>query len=709
MADGLKLPDLLDLAPDALLMVNESGRIVMLNRQVEALFGYSAAELMDQPVEQLLPESIRALHERHRTDYLAAPRTRPMGIGLELAGRRKNGVAFPVEISLSPAPSTEGAAVICAIRDLTDRRETEAALHVTRDAIRQLYEIVSHAALDLQGKLQALLRLGCQRFGLPLGVVSRVNGDRYEVREAVSSLPEVSVKPGNVFTLDETFCQDTLAAGGPVAFEHAGGSPEWRTHACYHATRLEAYLGTPILVNGEAYGTLNFSSPHPHPRRFQPADTEFLQLIAQWIGMALAHERADEDRAAALAREQAALRSAAALQTLTDVTLAHGSLETLIEALVERIAAVLACEAVVVLLLTEDRQQLIPIAMLGVPTDLLAKRRITIGQNFASRVLLSDAPVIIADRLAEDLTSPLLDGLEVRSLLGVQLRVGGTVIGIIEVADLAPHRFTNEEATLLQLAADRIALAIDRARLFDAMVAAVQLRERVMAAISHDLGQPLATIRGYAQLWRRRLRNSIVVAEGDVEKWLSGIEAATSAMSGMLTELLDSAKLQAGQALDLHTGPVDLTALVQQQVAILAESARRHSIELTVPTQPIAGEWDAPRLARVVANLLSNALKYSPGGAKILVALTTEEDADGAWAALRVSDQGFGIPAEDLPRIFERFFRATNARQIAAGTGIGLSGAKQIVEHHGGTLTLESRLGEGTTVIVRLPLHADTP
>ncbi|HEX7189824.1 MAG TPA: ATP-binding protein, partial [Actinomycetes bacterium] len=113
----------------------------------------------------------------------------------------------------------------------------------------------------------------------------------------------------------------------------------------------------------------------------------------------------------------------------------------------------------------------------------------------------------------------------------------------------------------------------------------------------------------------------------------------------------------------------------------------------------IVGEWDATRIERVVRNLLDNALKYSPGGGRVGVAVRAEN----GWAVVAVTDQGVGIPEEELPMLFEKFHRGSNTRDLR-GTGLGLAGSQAVVRQLGGTIDVDSRLGEGSTFTVRLPL-----
>ncbi|MFN8559239.1 MAG: PAS domain S-box protein [Dehalococcoidia bacterium] len=250
---------------------------------------------------------------------------------------------------------------------------------------------------------------------------------------------------------------------------------------------------------------------------------------------------------------------------------------------------------------------------------------------------------------------------------------------------------------------DRLFAAERAAR--EAVQQALATRTAFVSAISHDLKSPLAAIKGQAQLLRRRVQRLGIPELAPVNDGLERIDRTVSRITALLGELADAVRLEAGQALDLQRQPVDLVALVDEHIDEWRRSRDETAIRLEAEVDSLVGEWDPVRLGRVITNLLSNAVKYSPDGGEVVVRLWREQAVPGeaACAALAVRDQGMGIPAADLPHIFERFHRGANVGRIE-GSGIGLAGVKQIVEQHDGLITAESCEGAGTTITVRLPL-----
>lgn len=236
--------------------------------------------------------------------------------------------------------------------------------------------------------------------------------------------------------------------------------------------------------------------------------------------------------------------------------------------------------------------------------------------------------------------------------------------------------------------------------------AALRVRDEFLASISHDLRTPLAAIMGYTQLVLRRAERAPSLDSASVTTLLSDANAATVKMAAMVDELLDLTQLESGRPLDLNRQPVDLADLVRRTTAIDPQGTRGPMFEVATSVAAITGWWDAARLERVVENVVSNAVKYSKGGGIIHISLAIEQTAGDHWAVLRVRDEGLGIPADDLPHIFERFHRGANVVGRIHGVGIGLAGSKQIVEQHGGTIGLVSTEGVGTTVTIRLPLDS---
>ena len=241
----------------------------------------------------------------------------------------------------------------------------------------------------------------------------------------------------------------------------------------------------------------------------------------------------------------------------------------------------------------------------------------------------------------------------------------------------------------------------------------MQEREAFLAAVTHDLKNPLAAIKGMVQILQRQAGRGAVSPDGLLDR-LRRIDDSAGRMAAQLNELMDVVRLRSGEQLELRPTPVDLVALTRRAAAAHQASTDAHAI--TVETEPgcdsLLGEWDAPRLERVLDNLIGNAVKFTPRGGAITLRLRLDPGTPGTpgtrvpAAVLSISDQGVGIPAADLPHVFGWFRRAGNVTGKIAGTGIGLAAAHQVVEQHGGAITAVSTEGKGTTFTVRLPLKA---
>lgn len=228
---------------------------------------------------------------------------------------------------------------------------------------------------------------------------------------------------------------------------------------------------------------------------------------------------------------------------------------------------------------------------------------------------------------------------------------------------------------------------------------AVRLRNELIATVVHDLKTPLTVIKGYARLLQSG-------RGGDPQVFLRTINQQVDAMQSMLDHLLDAAQLQMGPPLHLELAPVDLAELARRLVDQHQTTTERHELRLVAPPAgTVVGRWDAAKLEQIVGNLLTNAIKYSPQGGLVEVTVARE----GEQARLAVRDQGVGIPAEALPRLFEPFYRTGGAARTGdergiQGRGLGLFSAQRLAQLHGGRIEVSSQPGQGSVFTLVLPL-----
>jgi signal transduction histidine kinase len=313
------------------------------------------------------------------------------------------------------------------------------------------------------------------------------------------------------------------------------------------------------------------------------------------------------------------------------------------------------------------------------------------------------------DLLLLDVMMPEMDGFQVLAALRenpatqhvpiimLSARAGeeATVEGLVAGAD----DYVIKPFASAELSA-RVATQAKAARARATAEAAVKERDEFVALVVHDLRHPLANLNWHIEAFRSRVAHGENLSADQVLDLLTAIDASGKTLSAQIDELRDATHLQAGRPLDLRLRPTDLVELARAVVQQHEDASERFQFRFETAVATLTSEWDAARLERVVENLLSNAQKYSPNGGAITVRVAR----DGDLGVLSVEDHGLGIPAVDLPRIFEPYSRGSNVTGQIAGSGLGLAGARGIVEQHGGMIAVTSTEGEGSTFAIRLPL-----
>jgi two-component system, sensor histidine kinase and response regulator len=263
------------------------------------------------------------------------------------------------------------------------------------------------------------------------------------------------------------------------------------------------------------------------------------------------------------------------------------------------------------------------------------------------------------------------------------------IIGTFGISRDVTAQINAENALLGQ--AQQLSVQNERLRELDGM------KDEFIGLVSHELRTPLTSIIGYVRLLRDKR-----TSEQNADEYAEVIQRNSQRLLRLVEDLLFLSQTHAGKMV-VELRSTDLAEIASSAVEEIRPEAQRKNIDLTLrATAALRAPVDATRIAQLLGNLISNAVKFTPEGGRVEVRIGTEGD----WAVLAVADTGAGIPAADKERIFDRFFRSAAAtRQVIPGTGLGLTIARDIAAAHGGTIAVESDEGRGSTFTVRLPLE----
>ncbi|HEY1016204.1 MAG TPA: ATP-binding protein, partial [Herpetosiphonaceae bacterium] len=259
------------------------------------------------------------------------------------------------------------------------------------------------------------------------------------------------------------------------------------------------------------------------------------------------------------------------------------------------------------------------------------------------------------------------------------------------------RHYGQTEVALAEDLGRRSGLALENGQLYRAAQEALQVRDQFLSIAAHELKTPITAMLGYAQLLQRRAERS-ADADPRNRQALRILSDQAQRLDRLIASLLDLSRIQMGQ-FTIDPAPLDLNELVQRIIEEAQPSLEIHSLVFAGPGTPLPIVGDELRLAQVLQNLLQNAVKYSPSGGVIEVRLAH----NGAYASISVADQGIGIPADALPQLFARFYRADNVHEPQiSGMGLGLYVVSQIVALHGGVVEVASVEGEGSAFTILL-------
>ncbi|MBN8765099.1 MAG: PAS domain S-box protein [Thiobacillus sp.] len=653
------LDQLLDHAPIGVVTVDPAGAILTLNRQAQDTLRVAERGALGRLLGDLFP-----LAERQRLYALLSrctshgPRPAPEVFEFHSA----DGTPRFVETGCTPLTYRTGQrGIMLIMQDVTDRiraerercrAEEDLRLHAT--VLRAFHEISSDRSLTLEEKLNHLLKLGCEQFGLPIGILSQVNGDMIRVLDSVGGKGRFPV--GGTRELGQTYCGGTVHSSEPVALEHAAAS-EWRDHPSYTRGGLEAYIGVRVQVENDLYGTLCFASPSPRPRPFSSADREILKLMSQWVGSELRRERAD-----------------AHMRKLS------GALEQAVDAVI-----------------ITDRERFIEYVNPAFETLTGYRKEEAIGKKtYFLRSGLHD------DRFYRELWQVIGTGGVYRGVLVNRKKDGSLYHEMKTISPLKDDQgrvthyiSTGHDITERVRAEERDRL--HRAEL--AHVARLSTLGEMASGLAHELNQPLCAITTYAQTALRVLTDP----DGSAERARYGLEQVVrqaELAGGIFRRLRHFARKG-----DMNRRRVCLKEVIQEVAGFIQADARQSGVrvELAVARNLPRVLADPIQIEQVLLNLARNAMDAMAGVEKPRRQLLIKARRQGRRGVrMEIHDCGRGCPQEVADRLFEPFFTTK-----PDGLGVGLGISQSIIEAHNGRLWLDDNSDQGATFCFTLPGDED--
>ncbi|HKO44194.1 MAG TPA: GAF domain-containing protein [Pyrinomonadaceae bacterium] len=701
-------------ASDAIITIDTASTILFVNRAAENIFGYSREEMTGSNLTMLMPDYLRHLHRQGLQNYIETGRKHIAWDAVELPGLHKSGKEITLELSFGEF-NKDGVRFFTGIaRDISRRKCDERRLALQHSVA----EILAGAANIEEASPKLLREIACNLdwqvadFWLVdksenvLRLISNWRDpslkdiEEFEATNRAARFPPGGSFPGKIWLERQPIW---VADFGKDNFPRSPSAARGNLHSTY---------GFPIILGDQVYGVIELFSVDN--RDADPLILDTLVAIGSQIGQFLDRKGHEARLVNALAHAEEARLEAEnltkrlnSLQRLTDAALARYSVGEVIAESLNRVREVLNVDTVAILLLEKEGDELVAWAAQGLEEEVELGVRIPVGKGFAGRVVAENKPKIIKDVDHADVYNPLIKKKRIKSLLGVPLMIEGRPIGVLHVGKLQTTDFTQENVRLLELAADRIALAIENARLHEEQTAALaeaeaanKAKDEFLTILSHELRTPLTPIIG----WLHMMQNGIL-KEADITKVLAVMNRNAYSLKRLINDLLDMSAILSGK-MRIEETDVSVASVLEESVDTMSPYASDSKVQLTFQgsdtgaTQAIV-IGDRSRLNQAFCNLLHNAIKFSGPGSKVQVTLDSNDD----QVVVQIQDQGEGIPDEFLPFVFDRFRQADGSRTRAyGGLGLGLALVKSFVEAHGGTIEASSDGDErGSTFTVTLP------
>jgi signal transduction histidine kinase len=572
---------------------------------------------------------------------------------------------------------------LASVEDLMAELEEQQKESVQQGQYVKLYEVsrVIGSSLDLQTVLNQVMDAIIELSGAERGFLMLLDDDgNLNVRVARNLTQETLAS--DAFALSRTVTTRVLESGQAIVTTNAQEDPRFAGQQSVVTHALRSIMASPLRVRGSIIGVV-YVDNRIRTGMFSENDLEILDAFAGQASVAIDNARlfSATDQALGARVEELTMLQRMDRQLNETLDTAKAMAITL-----EWSSRVCKARSASMGLLDRDAQQLRVVSRWG-QRDIMTGDSVDLNHPLVKKVVESQEPVLQqADGAG---------GSGRIMVFGVPVRREGKVVGVITMTATDENAFKDDERALVTRMADRAAIAIENARLYDAVRAANNAKSEFVSLVAHELKVPMTSIQGYADL----MGMAGPVNERQTQ-FITTIKNAVNRMKVLVSDLSDISRIESGNLkVDLKIVSV-IDAINASTEGIVAEMERRkHQLVVDVEPNLPPVQADKDRLAQVLLNLMSNAYKYTPDGGIIRLQARRR---DAKQVAISVADTGVGMTAEQLAKLGTKFWRADNGLQ-QPGTGLGFAITRNLIELMHGRLDIQSEPGKGSTFTCVLP------
>lgn len=694
-------------APDAILTIDSDSVVLSANPATERVFGYAPEELVGQRLTMLIPERMRAAHDAGIARYLRTGKRNIPWTGIELPAVRKDGTEFPVEISFGEFTDDAGRQVFSGfVRDVSERvrhqRELQQARTTAERALHDLEAIgriidapLSRGTYDTM--VDELLTRLCSELDADSAALLLVDEFDGKLHVRAASGIFAALGRGVVVPMGEGIAGTVAATNTPRLVADGAGDGLIAPPAL--RAQLRSLAAVPIRSDDEVIGVLHVGSRQP--AHFTESDMRLLRLVAERTSGVFARTRLFEELIRHTQQERALRELAQAVTGAVRVT-------EVMHHIAEGAIAVSGAQGAYVEQVIDDRTvEIVAAAGRGSPP---VGQRLAFPGSLTQAIIDARQPIFL--RAMEGIGAAIAPYLaehcpQCSAFLIPILSEDRTLGALALVRAPGEPAFDDAVVTRLRTLGDLASIALQKLlalaeseRRRSQAEAAVRARDEVLSVVSHDLRNPVSTVAMSASLL---LDKDIALSGEQQQAQLDIISRSAQRMNRLIQDLLDVARIE-GNRLTISCRCEDPAALATEVVEAFQVIARSKSV--AVDADIASGlprvHADRDRVNQLLSNLMNNAIKFAasrPGGGG-RVAIRAAASATGG-VVFSVTDNGPGVPADELPRIFERFWQAKQTAHM--GSGLGLTIARGIAHAHRGTVWAESVPNEATTFHFEMP------